>query len=232
MTVYVWDFPTRAFHWLLVLTFAAQYISGEILDDAMQWHFYGGYMMLGLIMFRVLWGIFGAYYARFSQFIHGPAYTLSYAKQFKSDSYRPSIGHNPMGAYSIIFVLSVLLTQAISGLFITDDIFHSGPYHPIVSEPVEDIMNWLHSNMVNAVFAFLFVHLGAMLVYKLMKKQNLVKAMITGTKDIELKNKLETPPINTKNHWLRFITIAALCALCVYLIVVTFAPEAVDDFYY
>lgn len=232
MTVYVWDFPTRAFHWLLVLTFAAQYISGEILDDAMQWHFYGGYFMLGLIIFRILWGLVGAHYARFSQFVHGPGYALRYIKSFGKPNYEASIGHNPLGAYSVLFVLAVLLTQAVSGLFITDDIFHSGPYHPIVSEDVESVMNWLHGNMVNAVFAFLILHITAMLVYKRLKKQNLVKAMLNGRKDLNNQDQAQTDHIEAKNHWARFTLVIALSIAAVYLVVVVFAPEVADDFFY
>ncbi|MBF7072536.1 cytochrome b/b6 domain-containing protein [Glaciecola sp. MH2013] len=233
MKIYVWDFPTRIFHWLLVVTFAAQYLTGELLDDAMQWHFYGGYVMLGLIIFRLLWGIVGAYYARFSQFIHGPTTTIAYAKSLNKSSYTTYLGHNPLGAYSIIFVMSMLLTQTVSGLFITDDIFYSGPYHSVVSDAVEDIMNMLHSNAVNAVLFFLVLHITAMILYKRLKGQALLKAMVTGRKELSESqvSKLENI-VASKNHWLRFVFVASLSAGAVYLIVVSFAPELADDFYY
>jgi cytochrome b len=237
--LYVWDFPTRLFHWLLVAAICAQYLTAEILDDAVQWHFYGGYFILGLVIFRVLWGIWGAYYARFNQFVHTPQATWHYAKSLsgmKSLSgtrpsehiYVPSIGHNPLGAYSIIFILSILLTQSISGLFITDEIFHDGPYYSAVSESTRDVMNWLHHQGFNAILLFLALHLSAILIYKIFKKQNLVASMLHGKKQQD--DTASWPP--TKNHWLRFTLLASISAVAVYLIVVVFAPELADDFDY
>jgi cytochrome b len=226
--IYIWDFPTRLFHWLLVGAIASQYITAELVEDAMQWHFYGGYFILGLLIFRLLWGFFGAYYARFSEFIVSPKQAWNYAASFNQTNYKPSIGHNPLGAYSVLFILTVLLTQAISGLFITDDIFFEGPYYNTVSEETRGTMNWLHHNMFNAVWFFLILHLGAMLLYKFAKKQNLVASMITGYK----KQKVEPDTQVSKNHWIKFLVFASLAAISVYLIVVTFAPEVVDDFYY
>lgn len=226
--LYIWDFPTRLFHWLLVAAISAQYVTAELVDDAMQWHFYGGYFILGLLIFRLLWGIWGAYYARFSQFIVSPRATWQYAKNFNTDDYKPVIGHNPLGAYSILFILTVLFTQAISGLFITDDIFHEGPYYTVVSEQTRDIMNWLHHQGFNAIWLFLVLHITAMVAYKLVKKQNLIRSMLTGYKGQS--SKLET--VSAQNHWLKFIIFSILAAMSVYLIVVTFAPDVVDDFFY
>jgi len=225
--LYIWDFPTRLFHWLLVIAISSQYITAELLDDAIQWHFYGGYFILGLLIFRLLWGFWGAYYAKFSQFIVSPQRALRYSTTFTKSNYQPSLGHNPLGAYSIIFILSILLTQSISGLFITDDIFHNGPYYNAVGDNTQDVMNWLHNQGFKAVWAFLALHIGAMFVYKFAKNQNLVVSMFTGYK--QHKDKISATP--THNHWLKFVLFACLSALIVYLIVVTFAPQ-VDDFYY
>jgi len=225
---YIWDFPTRLFHWLLVIAISSQYITAELIDDAMQWHFYGGYFILGLLIFRLLWGFWGAYYAKFSQFIVSPQTAWRYSKTFTSSDYQPYVGHNPLGAYSIIFILTVLLTQSISGLFITDDIFHNGPYYNAVGEETRSIMNWLHHQGFNAIWLFLALHISAMIVYKLVKKQNLVISILTGYKQ-QKKTASVTP---TQNHGIKFVVFAGLSALIVYLIVVTFAPEIVDDFYY
>lgn len=226
--LYVWDFPTRLFHWLLVIAISSQYITAELLDNAIQWHFYGGYFILGLLIFRVLWGFWGAYYAKFSQFIVSPNSVLRYSKTFTSADYKSSIGHNPLGAYSIIFILTVLLTQSISGLFISDDIFHNGPYYSAVGEQTQNIMNWIHHQAFNAVWLFIGLHISAMLVYKFAKKQNLTESMITGYK--QHKKARSTPP--TRNHWMKFVIFSCLSALIVYLVVVTFAPAVADDFYY
>nr|WP_297347691.1 cytochrome b/b6 domain-containing protein [uncultured Glaciecola sp.] len=226
--LYIWDFPTRLFHWLLVIAIASQYVTAELIDDAIQWHFYGGYFILGLLIFRLIWGIWGAYYAKFSQFIVSPQRAIQYSTTFTKSNYKPILGHNPLGAYSIIFILTVLLTQAISGLFITDDIFHSGPYYNAIGDDTRDIMNWLHNQGFKAVWLFLSLHIGAMIVYKFAKKQNLVVSMITGYKS----HKNQIRAIQAQNHWLKFAVFACLSAIIVYLIVVTFAPEVVDDFYY
>lgn len=232
MTVYVWDFPTRIFHWLLVATLVSQYLTVEVLDNAIQWHFYGGYFMMGLIIFRLLWGIMGAYYARFSAFIVSPAVALTYAKSLNTSHYKTSLGHNPLGAYSIIFVLTALITQTISGLFVSDDIFDSGPYYSAVSASTQDIMNWLHHNLFNAIWVFLVLHIGAMIFYKFKMKQDLVKSMLSGYKKINDSNNESSEPIDTQNFWLRAFIFAGLSAGLVYMIVVVLAPEASDEFYY
>jgi cytochrome b len=232
MTVYVWDFPTRLFHWLLVATLVSQYLTVEVLDNAIQWHFYGGYLMMGLLIFRLLWGIMGAYYARFSSFVVAPSTALSYAKTLNSPHYRSHIGHNPMGAYSVLFVLTVLLSQTFSGLFVSDDIFSSGPYHSAVSASTQDVMSWLHHNMFNAIWLFLILHIGAMIFYKLKMKQDLVKSMLKGYKEVDSSDSKDFKPIDAKNFWLRAVLFAVISACIVYTIVVVLAPEASDDFYY
>ena len=233
MTVYVWDFPTRIFHWLLVASLVSQYLTVEVLDNAIQWHFYGGYLILGLIIFRLLWGIMGAYYARFSSFIVSPAVALTYAKSLNASHYKPSIGHNPLGAYSILFVLAALITQTVSGLFVSDDIFDSGPYYSAVSSSTQNIMNWLHHNTFNAIWLFLALHIGAMIFYKLKMKQGLVTSMLSGYKKIDDSQTAPAqPPMQTKNFWLRALLFAGIAAGLVYMIVVVLAPESTDDFYY
>lgn len=226
--IYVWDLSTRLFHWLLVLAIAIQYLTAEILDDAIQWHFYGGYFILGLLIFRLFWGVWGAYYARFSQFVVSPKRSAQYLANFNSEHYKQSLGHNPMGAYSVLFILAVLITQAISGLFISDDIFHDGPYYNAVSEETQNVMNWLHHQLFNAVWLFLILHLSAIIIYKLAKQQNLVSSMITGYKKQQSNSEMPT----AKNHLIKMILFIALSMLVVYLSVVTFAPDIVDDFYY
>ena len=224
--ILIWDFPTRLFHWLLVLNLGFQFVTAEILDDAMQWHFYGGYSLLSLLIFRVLWGVFGACYARFSEFLVGPKKALHYAKSLAFHDTPIHAGHNPMGALAIIFILGVLFLQTISGLFISDDIFHQGPYHSMAPLWLQNTANWLHGNLFNAVWVFLIFHLGAMLFYKLEKQQNLVAAMFTGYKWL--------PYIvpHSKHMLWRALLLACVSGVLVYLLVVYFAPDIIDDYYY
>ena len=121
MKIKVWDLPVRICHWLLVIIIAFQFISVKVLDESMlsnatQWHFYGGYTCLALVVFRVLWGILGTYYAKFSQFVKSPIKTFHY---LRGRGVQNHIGHNPAGAYSVIALLLLILAQAVSGLFTT-----------------------------------------------------------------------------------------------------------------
>ena len=230
--IYVWDFPTRAFHWLLVTAIAFQYISAELIDDAIQLHFYGGYITLGLIIFRVLWGIWGGFHARFSSFLTSPKTTYQYAKSLAFNDSVAHTGHNPLGAYSVIAILSIVATQAISGLFITDDIFSEGPYYSAVTPFIQDIASWVHHNLFNAIWVFLAFHLGAILFYKIVKKQALVKAMITGKKEVVgTENNIETT-LKIHVHPVLFLITLILAIVLVYCIVEVWSPEVVEDFYY
>lgn len=227
----VWDIPTRLFHWLLVATLVFQYASAEWFDDMIQWHSYGGYFCLGLIIFRVLWGIIGSHYARFSQFVVSPKSVAKYLmnNKYKTESKHESLGHNPLGAYSVIAMLSIILTQALSGLFISDNIFTDGPYYGVLSDKWQNIVEFIHRNTFNLIIAFVVLHLAAIIFYKLVKKQALVAAMFNGKKTLIGENIDSKLPV-IRNRWWLFFVSAGIAALAVYLLVVVFAPEqAVDD---
>lgn len=141
----VWDLPTRLFHWLIVASLLAQYATVEWLDNKVQWHFYIGYFTLFLVAFRVLWGFVGTQHARFSNFVTGPKKVFSYMKTLFNRQSEPAIGHNPLGGWFVIVMLVLLAIQAISGLFMTDDIFLDGPYRQLASEEILRLMNTLPS---------------------------------------------------------------------------------------
>nr|WP_136249731.1 cytochrome b/b6 domain-containing protein [Ningiella ruwaisensis] len=229
----VWDLPTRLFHWLLVTVFVFQFVTGDILDDAMQLHFYGGYVALGLILFRIIWGMVGSYHARFTSFLASPVTAWQYMRG-KSQTHR-YLGHNPLGAYSVLALLAVMLTQAVSGLFMTDEIFSQGPYYSAVSSEVADIMNWLHHQAFSLLWYLIALHLIAIAYYRIKKKQKLVKAMFTGNKEVDEKqsNQLEIAGSarNIKTHWLRFLIVVALVVLAVYLIVEVLPPAPEPGLY-
>ena len=226
--IYVWDFPTRLFHWLLVVSIAFQYISAEILDDAMQWHFYVGYFVLGLILFRFIWGFVGHFYSRFSAFLSSPMATVRYLKGDDSQVY---LTHNPAGAWSVVVLLTLVSTQAISGLFITDDIFLDGPYHSAVSSDTADIANWIHHNMINALWVFIAIHLVAVAVYQI-KGHGLIQAMFHGKK-LDRQSKVSSEKTSSvalsKGIWWKCIIVALISFAVVYTIVEVLPPE--PDFY-
>lgn len=224
--VKVWDVPTRLFHCALVAVFVFQFVTGDILDDAMQLHFYGGYVALSIILFRIIWGFVGSYHARFSNFIHSPALAIRYA-QGKTDT-QNYLGHNPLGAYSVLAILAVMLSQAVSGLFMTDDIFLDGPYHGALGSAIDELMNSVHHNAFLLMWGLIALHLCAIAYYSFKKKQALVPAMLHGNK-VKVNENATVPAVSTP--WLRFLICAILSAAIVYLTVSVFAPEPEMGFY-
>ncbi|MBT1450998.1 cytochrome b/b6 domain-containing protein [Glaciecola sp. XM2] len=220
--VKVWDVPTRLFHWALVGVFVFQYVTAEWLDDAMQLHFYGGYVALGILLFRVIWGFVGSYHARFANFVHSPATAFAYA----NGSSQQYLGHNPLGGYSVLAILAVMLTQTISGLFMTDDIFLDGPYHGALGDVTDDIMNFLHHNAISVMYALIALHLFAIAWYSIRKKQKLIGAMVHGNKE-----QTDAKITDVQTHWLRFIVVVVAVSVAVYLLVEVLPPETVSDFY-
>lgn len=224
--VKVWDWPLRLFHWLLVATLIFQYISGEILDDAMQWHFYAGYFCLGLVVFRLLWGLLGSHYARFSQFLTPPSAVFNYLRGKTTIEY---LGHNPAGGYSVVVMLTLIISQAISGMFISDEIFSEGPYYGLLSEHWQDIADFLHHNVYNAIIAIVVLHVGTIFYYKVKKKQALTKAMLTGYKEssldaIEVRSNIQ--------FWVRLLLCLLIAGGFMYFVIEVWPPAPIDDYYY
>jgi len=181
-TTFIWDLPLRIFHWSLVLLVTYAWISVEILEN-LDHHFYSGYGILALLIFRVAWGFLGPKHARFSSFVKGPKTIRAYLRGGSTDIG----GHNPLGALSVIMMLLVLLAQAVSGLFSDDEYYYFGPLTSYVSGDVVGIMSNFHHLNVNIIMAVLGLHLVAIIFYELVKKQRLIKAMFTGSKPDELR---------------------------------------------
>ncbi|MCU4676564.1 cytochrome b/b6 domain-containing protein [Catenovulum sp. 2E275] len=178
--VKVWDISTRAFHWLLVIAIFSCWLTME-----MRWldaHLYSGLFIAFLIIYRLIWGIIGAKTARFSDFVKWPWHAVRYLlKSFnRHDDYHA--GHNPAGGWMVIIFLLVILSQVISGLFANDDIGFSGPLADWVVKQSSDFATFLHGWIFNALLGLIWLHLVIVFFYVLVKKQNLVKAMLTGKK--------------------------------------------------
>ena len=220
--IYVWDVPTRAFHWCLVLTIGFQYTTATFFDDATQLHFYGGYFALGLIVFRIMWGFIGHSYAKFSSFFYSPKTSFAYATGADKSIY---LSHNPLGALSVFAFLILIAAQAISGLFITDDIFYDGPYHQLVSADFAKTANWIHANLFTLLWVLIAMHLIAVSIYQY-KGHKLLQAMISGYK--ESKQAIDH---KTKTAWLKFLITALFVFLLVYLVVERI-PPAPDPYDY
>jgi cytochrome b len=177
----VWDLPLRLFHWLFAGSILASWATAEAGFNWMKWHIRLGYWMIGLLSFRVLWGIVGPRHARFTSFLKGPRSIWRYARGLSgADEEVHTVGHNPLGGVMVIIMLLLVSFQVATGLFATDDIAWTGPYYPTVSNGTADYITHLHHLNFNLIWAAIALHVGAILFYALVKRQNLVPAMITG----------------------------------------------------
>lgn len=184
-TVAVWDVPTRLFHWLLVALFAVMWFSGEQGGDWLQWHIWCGEAVLVLLLFRLLWGVFGSQTARFADFVHGPAVIRRYLAGGLAEKDIP--GHNPLGGLMVVALLLVLLFQVLSGLCSADvdSYVFDGPLAHRVGTSLSEQLTALHKLNFNLILLLVVLHVGAVLAHRVFKKQNLVHAMLSGRKQIE-----------------------------------------------
>lgn len=171
----LWDLPTRLFHWLLVLAIAAAIVSGQLGGNLIVWHGRIGVAIVGLVVFRLVWGALGSTYARFVHFFPTPARIKAY---LQGEWRQP--GHNPLGALSVFAVLALVAFQTVSGLVANDDIAFHGPLYDLVSREVSDRLSGLHHLASKILYALIALHLAAIAFYVRVKKKNLVKPMITG----------------------------------------------------
>jgi len=178
----VWDLPLRLFHWLIVLSIIGSYTTAKLGVDYMQYHFYFGYFMIAMLIFRITWGFIGPRHARFSSFLTGPSTFFTYAKGMFSPAGHVSVGHNPVGGVMVIVMLILLAVQATTGLFTTDTIIWNGPFYPSVSESTGSLLSSVHEANFNIILGVVGLHLAAIIYYHWVKKQNLVSAMFTGYK--------------------------------------------------
>ena len=191
----VWDIPTRLFHWVLVGLVICSFITGKIGISAMQYHEWSGVAILILIVFRVVWGLIGGRQSRFSDFVKGPATVFRYASTLFDKGSEPHIGHNPLGGWSILAMLTSLFIQAGTGLFANDDILTEGPLYDLVSKPTSDWLTDVHLLNQNILALLVAIHLGAIMFHLVVKRENLIKPMITGLKtwDHELDSSWGSP---------------------------------------
>lgn len=175
--VRVWDAPTRLFHWLIVFFFAVSWWSAE--NHEMEWHFWSGSIMLGLIVFRLIWGVIGSSTSRFSSFVRSPGHVFAYIRS--DGSAGRAAGHNPLGGYSVIAMLVLLVIQVGTGLVSSDtDGLYSGPLNHLVSYETAELTTQIHEISFNILLALIGLHILAILFYTVVRKHGLLRAMITG----------------------------------------------------
>jgi cytochrome b len=181
--VRVWDLPTRLFHWALVLCVIGSVASAKLGGNALVWHLRLGYAVLALVAFRVLWGLVGGRWSRFTSFLYSPAALLRYLRGRPRDGERFDVGHNPLGGLSVLAMLAGLALQAGSGLIADDEIATTGPLQRFVSGEVSLAWTSYHKSYGQwGLYLLIALHLAALAYYALAKRRNLLAPMISGDK--------------------------------------------------
>lgn len=167
-SILVWDIPTRVFHWLLVICFAGAWLTSE--SERLQMiHYAFGYSACVLVIFRVVWGFIGTRYARFTQFLKGPAEMMSHAKGLLSSNPHNTVGHNPVGGIVMVGLMLLILLIGLTGYF-------------SVKEFLGDLMGEAHEAIASLALAVVVIHVAAAIIMSLLQKENLVRSMVTGKK--------------------------------------------------
>jgi cytochrome b len=173
--VAVWDLPVRLFHWLFAALIAAAWWTGE--EEMVEWHYRIGLAILGLLVFRLVWGFIGSSTARFAGFVGGPRAILDYLRGRSP----LAIGHNPLGALSVLALLGLVALEVGLGLFASDeDGLLTGPFASLVSDDTAERLTELHEDAFDWLVVLIALHVAAILWYLFVRRKNLVAPMITG----------------------------------------------------
>jgi cytochrome b len=182
-TIRVWDLPTRLFHWLLAAAVVGLVITANVGGNWMNWHLRLGYAVLTLLLFRLVWGFVGGHWSRFGSFLYAPSSVLAYLRGRAKPEHR--VGHTPLGALSVFALLLILLAQVTTGLMSDDEIAFFGPLVRFVSGDTVVMATSYHKNVGKfIVIALVVLHLAAIVFYKWVKKDNLVRPMVVGDKQM------------------------------------------------
>ena len=204
----VWDMPTRLFHWGLLACVGGAFVS--------QWfyeripfivHEVCGASALVLVTFRFFWGYFGPRYARFGAFIRGPAETAAYLRAVRKRQPPAVVGHTPTGGWMILLLLLLIGLQAGLGLFANDETDAAGWLYGWVTHATSKQLTELHEAVANLLLAAIAVHVLAVIAYRVVLKEDLVRPMLTG-----MRRGTRPEDAIDGHRWLRAAAILALCA--------------------
>ena len=180
----VWDVPVRLFHWLTAMLVATAYTTWRL--NWMDWHAYSDYALLALVVFRLLWGFFGSETALFERFIAAPRRAASHLAQLLRREPDHQVGHNPAGGWMVLLLLTLLLAEALTGIYTNNDVADVGPLTEVTPAPVANFITTLHDVLWQALLAAVALHILAVGLYWAAKRQNLLLPMITGRKVLPL----------------------------------------------
>jgi len=220
-SVIAWDLPVRLFHWTLVLLLASAWVSfqyAEALGDfRLKWHRWNGYAILVLIAWRLLWGFVGPPRARFSSFVSSPIAALRYARDLFDGRARHYLGHNPLGAWMVLALIAVVASQAALGLFAVEhNDLATGPLYRLVgNELAKQLTRWHSFTFHWLVLPLVVLHVAANVLYGLLAREPLVKAMVTGRKPLRpYEDAVEAAPQGM--IWLRALGVLVAAAVLVF----------------
>ena len=198
----VWDWSIRIFHWALPVLIFLLWLTQR--NNHMENHFLMGQLLMGLLVYRLVWGFIGTPAARFAAFTYGPLAFWQYIKSFFSQDKPAYLGHNPPGGWMVWVLLLAVGFQLLTGLFTSDDIFYFGPLYDSVARSTADWMSRWHHQFFDLLLVMIAVHVLAVLVYRF-RGENLIKAMFTGRKS------LKKQPVDCEQQlvgafpWVRFL---------------------------
>jgi len=185
--VVVWDPLVRVFHWSLVASFTVAYLSGE--GEMLDLHAWSGYIIGGLILFRLLWGMVGPRHARFADFVFTPATVLAYGRDLLRGQAQRYLGHNPLGGAMVIALLLMLTLATVTGIALYGATEAAGPLAGIMrgtSHGFGEALEEVHEFFSNLTLLLVALHIGGVLISSLLHRENLVRAMVTGRKRARL----------------------------------------------
>ena len=186
--IVLWDLPLRVFHWSLMAAVTAAIVTGELGGAWMPWHGRAGLLIVGLLVFRVVWGVLGSATSRFTHFAPSPGRLLAYLR----GRWR-GVGHNPLGALSVFALLGLLFAQVATGLFGNDDIAFAGPLNHLVDDSAGARLTGWHRLLADGLFVLLALHLAAIAFHVLVKRHRLIRPMVTGRLDVDADRALPRP---------------------------------------
>jgi cytochrome b len=170
----LWDIPVRVFHWSIVCCVPLAWLTAE--TDNYEAHQWIGYSIIVLVVTRILWGFVGSVHARFADFLVGPRSVVGYLRGEAA----ASPGHNPLGGWSVVALLLLLLLQGVSGLFNSDDVLFSGPLYYAAGSEFRDAMGELHEVAFNLLLGVICLHLAAVFYHQFRRREPLLQAMVRG----------------------------------------------------
>lgn len=183
----VWDLPIRLFHWALVILMVVSYFTAGASGEWMKLHFWSGYAILTLVLFRIAWGFVGSTTARFTDFVKGPSAAIAHLRDLLGRGRPREAGHNPVGGAMVVALLLAVLLQVFAGFFSadTDTGMVNGPLALVVADKWVERATAFHKFWISVLLWMVALHVLAAIVYLVWKRQNLIGAMVTGRKPLD-----------------------------------------------